>query len=57
MSLPSAASAAARLAAIALTAFAMAQSAFASAPFVTDDPGTPEHFEINVAVQGTRISG
>jgi len=27
----------------------------AGAPFVTDDPGTPEHFEINLAVQMTHV--
>jgi hypothetical protein len=29
----------------------------AGAPFVTDDPGTPEHFEINLAVSGTHAAG
>ena len=29
----------------------------AGAPFVTDDPGTPEHFEINLAVQATHVAG
>lgn len=57
MSFLSAAGLAARLVTISLTAFAMAQPALAAAPFVTDDPGTPEHFEINVAVQSTRVSG
>lgn len=32
-------------------------SAQAGAPFVTDDPGTPEHFEINLAVQATHAAG
>ena len=34
-----------------------AAPAAAGAPFVTDDPGTPEHFEIDLAIQGTHVAG
>jgi hypothetical protein len=35
----------------------LTRPAHAGAPFVTDDPGTPEHFEINLAVQARHSAG
>jgi hypothetical protein len=54
MPFPFAADYAPRLAMVALST-ALAAPALAGAPFVTDDPGTPEHFEINLAVQMTHV--
>jgi hypothetical protein len=59
MPFPPSAGRAACLAALGLVAAgaALTRPASAGAPFVTDDPDTPEHFEINLAVSGTHVAG